>query len=151
MGEELVSSTPVPTHSEQFTQQFPYYLSIGMTYEQYWYKDCTLVIPYRKAEEIRRDRRNQEMWLQGSYVYDALLCASPLLHAFAPSGSKAHPYLNQPYPLTKSQIEKLKVEKEKDSEQKAVIGFQDFAAAFNQRQMDKEKRSNVVDTRTAAD
>ena len=54
-----------------------------MTFEQYWEQDCLLVKYYREAEEIRRERKNQEMWLQGMYYYDALMRVSPILRAFA--------------------------------------------------------------------
>ena len=71
------------SYSEIFYKQFPYYLSIGMNEEQYWDKDPLLVKYYREAEEIRKERINQELWLQGRYVYDAISNLSPILHAFA--------------------------------------------------------------------
>lgn len=70
-----------------------------MTEEQYWEKDCTLVIYYRKAEEIRIEKLNQLSWLQGRYFYDALIRISPILHAFAKKGTKAAPYLKEAYPI----------------------------------------------------
>ena len=63
------ATAPLSTYTEKFNELFPHYLSFGMTEEQYWDKDCTLVAAYRKAEELRMNRRNQEMWLQGAYFY----------------------------------------------------------------------------------
>ena len=77
------SSLPNFTYTERFYEMFPYYLSIGMTPEQYWESDCTLTKYYRKAEELRNEKRNQELWLQGMYVYEAIADVSPVLHAFA--------------------------------------------------------------------
>jgi hypothetical protein len=77
-----------------------------MTEEQYWDRDSELVIYYRKANELKQDRRNQEMWLQGRYIYEALGAISPLLHAFAKNGTKAQPYLSEPYSLSKAQDER---------------------------------------------
>ena len=87
-GSERENRSAPPSYSEIFLAKFPYYLSIGMTEEQYWDRDCTLVKSYRKAEELRKERVNQEMWLQGMYIYDAISRLSPILRAFAKKGTK---------------------------------------------------------------
>ena len=74
-----------------------------MTYDQYWSGDPALAKAYRRADQLRKDRRNEEMWLQGMYVYEAIADCSPLLHAFAKNGVKAHPYPAEPYPLTEKE------------------------------------------------
>lgn len=71
-----------------------------MTYEQYWDGDSTLPIYYRKAQSIRNTNRNQELWLQGMYIYDALCRVSPVLNAFAKNGTKPVAYTSEPYALT---------------------------------------------------
>lgn len=91
------------TYTDRFYEVFPYYLSIGMTYEQFWEGDPTLTRHYRKADEIKRERRNQELWLQGLYFYEALCDVSPVLHAFAKKGSKPAPFPSSPYPLSDKQ------------------------------------------------
>ena len=55
---------------------------------------------YRKADKLKQERKNQELWLQGMYIYEALCDASPLFQSFAKRGTKAHPYRDMPYPLT---------------------------------------------------
>lgn len=115
-----------PSYSDKFNELFPYYLSIGMTEEQYWDKDCTLVVAFRKSDEIKMNRRNQEMWLQGAYFYDALYRISPVLHAFAKKGTKPMPYLSEAYAITERQAEARKEEKEKsvyDKGKKLMEGF----------------------------
>lgn len=108
------------SYSEIFYKQFPYYLSIGMNEEQYWDKDPLLVKYYREAEEIRKERINRELWLQGRYVYDAISNLSPILHAFAKKGTKAKPYLDEPYPITKQTQEEETVKKEKSNSEKGL-------------------------------
>ena len=54
-----------------------------MTEEQYWDGDCTLTRYYRKADDLRTERVNREMWLQGMYIYDAVSILSPILRSFA--------------------------------------------------------------------
>ena len=70
-SEDRVSPAPV-SYTETFYRDLPWYLSIGMTPEQYWDGDCMLAKYYRKAQELRRQERNTELWLQGLYVYDAV-------------------------------------------------------------------------------
>ena len=60
-----------------------------MTEEQYWDKDCMLAKYYREADELRKERMNQELWLQGMYYYDAMSRLSPILKAFAKAGTKS--------------------------------------------------------------
>ena len=102
-GSELNSSAPSFTYTEKFYELFPYYLTIGMTYDQYWNDDPTLVKYYRKAEEMRKERVNEELWLQGMYIYEALCDVSPILHAFAKKGTKPQPYSKKPYSITQAQ------------------------------------------------
>lgn len=112
-GSEQQSSLPFFTYTEKFREQFPYYLSIGMTPEQYWDGDPEWAKFFREAYEIKLERRNQELWLQGMYIYEAICDASPILHSFAKKGTKPHPYADKPYPLTDKQRKQDNVSKEK--------------------------------------
>lgn len=125
-------ASPFP-YTDIFEKKFPYYLSIGMTEEQYWDRDCCLVKFYREAEEIRRERVNQELWLQGMYFYDALARVSPILHAFAKKGTKAQPYVEEAYPINKKKMEDAQLKKEKDKSQKGVRYMQAYMVANNKR------------------
>ena len=132
-GSERNSSPPFFTYTERFYEQFPYYLSIGMSPEQYWEGDPALAKYYRKAEEMRVERRNQEMWLQGMYVYEAICDASPILHALAKKGTKPHPYADKPYPLTDKQRKQNTEEKEKAKFDKGKRLMEAFMKATNNR------------------
>lgn len=125
-------ASPFP-YTDIFEKKFPYYLSIGMTEEQYWDRDCCLVKFYREAEEIRRERVNQELWLQGMYFYDALARVSPILHAFAKKGTKAQPYVEEAYPINKKKMEDAQLKKEKAKSQKGVRYMQAYMVANNKR------------------
>lgn len=82
-----------------------------MTYEQYWGGDPALARDYLKADEIRSQRRNGEMWLQGRYVYDAICMASPILNDFAERGTRPMPYLESPYPLSEGEAKRAEEER----------------------------------------
>lgn len=132
-GGGVTATAPLKTYTEKFNELFPYYLSIGMTEEQYWDKDNQLVISYRKADELRMARKNQEMWLQGAYIYDALCRVSPILHAFAKKGTKPTPYLSEAYALTEKQAELVQDEKSKKVFDKGKKMMEGFMAQHNQK------------------
>jgi len=85
------------TFAEAADEQCPFYMSIGVPRHEYWHGDYTQLADYRKAHELRRERANQDAWLQGAYIYDALCAVSPVLNAFAKRGTKPLPYHKEPY------------------------------------------------------
>ena len=87
-----------------FYSHLPFYLSIGITYTQYWDEDCQLVRYYRKAFQLSQQRRNQELWLQGAYFYEALVDVAPVLHAFAKKGTKPSPYVSEPFAISNAEV-----------------------------------------------
>lgn len=112
-----------------FEHDAPLYLSLGVTYQEYWYGDVWAIVDARNAEKLRVDRKNQELWLQGRYFYEAIGAVSPILHAFAKNGTKANPYLAEPYSLGR---EKPKLDKEREVENerlKATLYFKNWARA----------------------
>lgn len=102
MGEDGVTPSQV-SYTQIFESVFPYFLSIGMTYEQFWYKNPHLVRDYTRAEELRTKKKNQELWLQGYYVYNAIGAFAEILPAFPRKGAKIHPYLEEPASLTEAE------------------------------------------------
>lgn len=99
LSENEPSEEKQSSHTEIFESACPYYLALGMTPEQYWKGEPSLARWYRESFRIKQEMRNEELWLQGMYFYDALCDASPLLHAFAKKGTKAAPYPKEPYDL----------------------------------------------------
>ena len=140
-GSEQNVRSPFLTYTEQFYEMLPYYLSIGMTYEQYWEGDPMLAKYFRQADEIRVERKNQELWLQGLYIYEALCDVSPILHAMAKRGTKARPYPERPYPITEKQRKHEIEEKEK---QIALKGKRMFEMYMRQNNKQYEETSHVT-------
>lgn len=112
MGEELLSDSP-KTYTEIFEQQFPYYLAMGMTAQDYWHSTTDMHRAYRKADAIRRDRINHEAWLNGAYIYSALCAASPLFNSMSKQ-KKAFPYCEKPYEAPKKEKKKSRREQERE-------------------------------------
>ena len=132
-NEKESTRSPLFTYTEKFYEAFPYYLSIGMTYEQYWNGDCTLPIYYRKAEEMRNEKRNQELWLQGMYIYEALCDVAPILQAFAKKGTKPTPYSSNPYPSSVKEQKRIEEEKERKIAEKGKRNMEALMVAMNKR------------------
>jgi hypothetical protein len=129
----VTTTAPLETYTEKFNELFPQYLAIGMTEEQYWDRDSQLVVAYRKAEELRANKKNQEMWLQGAYIYEALGRVSPIFHAFAKKGTKPVPYMAEPFALTEKQAEIKEEVKERKTFDKGKAMMEGFMIRHNKK------------------
>lgn len=98
-----------------FDEQCPIYMSYGMSYDEFWKGSPKRAIYYRQMALIQAKRKDEECWMQGVYVYDALCRVSPILHAFSKSGTKPLPYVERPYMST------IEIDKQQDEETKRKI------------------------------
>lgn len=115
------------TFTEIFEGIFPYYLAIGMTYDQFWVDDPALVRAYRKADSIRKRRMNEELWLNGIYTAEAL--ASTVGNMFS-KGNK-YKYPSEPKPITKDEIEERRERERRAKMEKIKAAFTAKALAVN--------------------
>ncbi len=114
-----------------FEKMCPIYMSYGMSYDEYWYESPYRVKFYREAYELKQKQKDEQMWVQGMYIYEALCEVSPVLHAFSKSGTKPLPYARKPY-LSDMTIdeedEKRKKQQQIENERLiAQIHFQNWA------------------------
>lgn len=135
--------------SEVFDEAFPNYLAMGMTYEQFWEMDSTLVIPYRKAYQIQQEQANRLAWLQGMYIYEALCDVAPVLHAFAKSGTTVRPYSEKPYEFMKPVKKKDTAENNKVKMQNAADHMARIAMLFNNKKRKEEEEKGNSPERSA--
>ena len=124
-------SCPLFTYEDVFNKHFPFYLSIGMTYEDYWERDSCLVKAFREAYEMDKERTNEQMWLQGLYIYDAILRVAPILQAFAKGGTKPTPYVEKPYDISAKGVENTKKQKENETYNKGKLFMERFKTLHN--------------------
>lgn len=108
-------------------------MSIGLTPDQYWNDDSSLAEAYRRADELKRERRNQELWLQGAYIYDALCRVAPVFHAFAKKGTKPLSYSSEPFVISNKQKRKQEEEQEKKVYSKGLARMQQIMADTNRK------------------
>lgn len=100
--------------AKQYEKEFPFFLSIGMSYDQYWYGEPRLALSYYKAFEIEKERKNQEMWMNALYIYNTIGSFAEILPAFPKKGAKIHPFMKEPIPLTKKEMERRKERDERE-------------------------------------
>ena len=96
-----------------------------------------MVRAYRKAQEFKDKRKNQELWLQGMYVYEAICDVSPILHAFAKKGTKPEPYAKEPYPITEADIREREEREARARQERIKAEFAAFAERMRKK-MPKE-------------
>lgn len=93
-------------------------LSIGMSYETYWYGDTRLIWDYLKAEKLRQEREAYAAWLNGAYVREAIL--SSIGNAFAKKGQAPNEYPGPPDFSSKEDIVETENQIEEREEQEAL-------------------------------
>ena len=139
MGEGgLGSSSPCFKYVDVFNEHCPYYLAMGMSYDLYWYGDPNAVKVYRKAKQLERKEVNNNAWLQGLYIYQALCSVAPLFRFSGEKVVQARPYIKEPINLELDEKDKEQATKTKCNVQKA--SFEVWATNFNARFKAKESK-----------
>lgn len=105
-------SAPI-TYTSTFEERLPFFMAIGMSWDEFWNQDCEIARFYLKAHDLKRKMENEKLWMQGAYIYDALCAVSPVLNAFAKTGTKPLPYAKEPYPLTAKEVKEVQDSHEK--------------------------------------
>lgn len=123
-----------------FNEAFPQYLAIGMTYDEYWHGDPSLARAYRKAYAMRRDERNWELWMQGMYVYTALLCVAPVMRAFTKGHVEPGKYPDEPFPITEQQARDQEVARQKANFDKMIAEMN----ALSERELKRRNETKEV-------
>ena len=109
-------------------------MSIGMSYDEFWNGDVSMVKASRKANELRDKRKNYDMWIQGRYFYDALCAASPLYRFTMKAGTiKPEPYTKEPYPITEAELREREEREAKAREERLKAEFMAFAESMRKK------------------
>ena len=142
MGDSLgTGENEIISLTEIFNKQFPYYLAIGMSYEEFWHGRFELTKAYREAYKLKQEIKDYDFWKQGLYFYEALIDVSPILQAFAKKGTKPRPYPEKPYGLKydEEQSEEDKQKKIENEQLKAKVHFLNLTKALQKQFGGKDK------------
>jgi hypothetical protein len=112
-------TSPQKSFTEYFEEIFPAYLAMGMTWTQFWLEEPKLAVAYRRAEMIRKRRINEELWLQGIYVAEALNATVGNMF----SKGQKHPYPAEPLPLTADEQQERREREEKARMERMKAAF----------------------------
>ena len=136
MGREFLNSpTHVKTNTEIFEECFPFYLAIGMSFAEYWEGDPKLTQYYRKAYSIKQDEINNNAWLQGMYIYDAVSTAlHNALRGMGKNKPPAKDYAKQPYEFKNKAKTEAEKAKEVEIEQEKAAAWMENFVRINQSQ-----------------
>lgn len=105
-----------PWVADYLDELCPYYLSLGMTWDKFWHGDYTHCKFYERAQEIRNDRQNAMMLMQGVYVLRCFDSYAEVIHG--KQKAKIKPYSLELIPLTDQQAVELKKRKEREKREK---------------------------------
>ena len=105
-----------------------------MTYELFWEASPEVAIAYRRADEIKRKRLNQELWLGGLYMREALTATVGNMFS---KGMK-HEYPTEPFALSEAEQQERQ-----EREQKARM--ERIKASFTARALNVNAKMGGVD------
>ena len=115
-----------------------------MSYHDYWDGDNCMTKYYHRADELRKERRNSEMWLQAAYVYEALLDASPVFNPLS-GQKKPIPFRSEPIPITVDGSKQAKERRKRKQLENGKAAMRVMMAAINKRFEEKKKGGDVND------
>ena len=107
-------------------------MSYGMTYDEYWNGDNLLPRYYRKKHEIEINQANRQAWLQGAYVYKAVLACAPIFQVLSKDKTPL-PYMDAPIPLTAEEAEAEEERKERKKQKEAFDAMSRMAMSMKER------------------
>lgn len=97
-----------------------------MSYDQFWNDDPALAKYYREANNLKNERNNQNMWLQGMYIYDAV--STIVYNTWCrKEGQQPVKYAEKPYSFD---IQKTREEKEIEASAQAEVWMHNFVNMF---------------------
>ena len=120
--------------SKTFEEMCPIFMSYGMTYDEFWYKSPYRAKFYKDAHILKVRQTDEEMWIQGMYIYEALCDASPLFRFSMKKGTvKPEPYAKEPYPITAAEVRAREEREARQKEEKLKAEFALFAEQLRKK------------------
>lgn len=104
------SDTDLDASQSDFTEYLdticPYFMHYGMTWQEFWFESIDRLHDYWQKNQFDIERRNEELWLQGLYIQEAVAAVFDTKHRVK--------YPDKPHRIT----EKTEAEKETENKRK---------------------------------
>lgn len=118
-------------------------MSYGMSYDDFWNSDLKRIDCFMDACEIRQRRNldlaNFESFLNGRYVYEAILAIAPVLVTNPKPNAKTLPYPKKPIDLFGDKKEEMTPELKAESEALMVY--------FNMKMLEANERAKEINAK----
>ena len=101
-----------------------------MTTEEYWERDPYLVQDFKRAHLLTIEQRNQELWLQGLYIYKAF--GVIMSNAFSKKGNQKEKYFEKPLRIT-PYTKQEKAKRTEEERQKIIAELTAWEKAWNKQ------------------
>lgn len=140
--EEFPSSRRRLSFGDFFKEWFPFYLNCGMTRDEYWNQDSSLVVYYFRAYTLSRDEKNYFAWLQGAYNFTAFSAALTNF-GMGLAGKHGNPeeYPHEPTPIRAKTEEELEAEAD-EQRRKIVASLNRFHAMMEAKNAGQQAECN---------
>lgn len=126
----ITESASRKTFTDTFEEVCPYYMSIGMSYSEFWNGPSELVKVYERMHRYRMEEINQQMWVMGLYITSAI--SSTVGNMLSSKGSKKIEYVKEPIQLFEKSEEEKRIEAERER-QKALASFKRLQFAMQNK------------------
>lgn len=137
MGAELGRRVNAPL-TELFEKSCPFYMSIGMSYKEFWEGDTALPKFYYETYKKKMGREYEQLdyaaWLNGlynKYAYEVVMA-----NFFSKKGTPQQKYPDKPMSQSKKEKPKTEEEIEREGEMQsmqAVVALTNFVNAFKKK------------------
>ena len=123
-------------------RMFPLYMTMGMSYEEYWQGPAWLAKAYREAFEIKRKQEEWARWRQGAYVFNAIMCAAPVIKPFV-KDAKPGNYPDEPWPITEAEAREQEERREKENYERYLAKMNADSERELKRRREAAKKQEV--------
>ena len=106
-----------------------------MTPNQFWNGDVWLTADYYRASQLAAQRKSEEMWLQGLYIYNAVAVA--VGNVLRKKGTKAAKYIEKPIRIIPYTEEEKKAKAEEER-RRLVLYLDGFKKSFEAKKRKKK-------------
>ena len=123
-------------------RMFPLYMTMGMSYEEYWQGPAWLARAYREAFEIKRKQEEWARWRQGAYVFNAIMCAAPIIKPFV-KDAKPGNYPDEPWPITEAEAREQEERRQKENYERYIAKMNADSERELKRRREAAKKQGV--------
>lgn len=128
------------TYTAVFEAVCPYFMSIGVSYDEFWNGDFEICKYAQKAEILRKKRKNQDAWWNSIYTFRALCDASVLFHDFVDKKPELKFSTEIPLPLSMEEAEEQEKAKKTKEMEAFAAKMEAFAQTHNANMKKEEKK-----------